>query len=375
MRVVALKESWPGERRAALVPDSIKKLVKRGYVVSVESNIGADAGIFDTEYQAAGASVENDRVSLLTKADVVLSVRRPSLEEVEDLSCGSTHIGFLDPFTEKEVVQALSEQKITAVSLEMIPRSTRAQKMDALSSQASLAGYVTVLLAARYLPRIFPMMMTPAGTLPPARVFVIGAGVAGLQAIATAGRLGARVEAFDTRPAVAEQVRSLGAKYTEIDIGESGQTERGYAKALTEEQLEMQKRGMAAVIERSDVVITTAQVFGRPAPKIVTTAMVESMKSKSVVVDMAVESGGNVECSELDKIVDVNGVTVIGLSNLPSIVARHASDMYSSNLTHLIEDFTEGESGVLNLDGKDEIVASSVLTRDGAIVNESVFNA
>ena len=375
MRVVALKESWPGEKRAALVPDSITKLVKRGYVVGVESNIGADAGIFDTEYQAAGASVEDDRVSLLTKADVVLSVRRPSLEEVAELPCGSTHIGFLDPFTEKEVIQALSEQKITAVSLEMIPRSTRAQKMDALSSQASLAGYVTVLLAASYLPRIFPMMMTPAGTLPPARVFVIGAGVAGLQVIATAGRLGARVEAFDTRPAVAEQVRSLGAKYAEIDVGESGQTERGYAKALTEEQMEMQKRGMATVIERSDVVITTAQVFGRPAPKIVTTAMVESMKSKSVVVDMAVESGGNVECSELDKIVDVNGATVIGLSNLPSIVARHASDMYSSNLTHLIEDFTEGESGVLKLDGKDEIVSSSVLTRDGVIVNEALFNA
>jgi NAD(P) transhydrogenase subunit alpha len=246
--------------------------------------------------------------------------------------------------------------------------------MDALSSQANLAGYVTVIQAAYHSPKIFPMMMTPAGTIAPGRVFVIGAGVAGLQAIATAKRLGARVEAFDTRPVVAEQVQSLGAKFVEIDLGDTGQTDQGYAKELTPEQIELQKAGQKKVISQSDVVITTAQVFGRPAPRIVSRDMVEAMQPGSVVVDMAVETGGNVEGSELNKIVDINGVRVIGQGNLPSQVARNASDMYSNNLFNLLSEFWDEESTTLNLDPDDEIVQSCVITRDGAIVNETIKN-
>ncbi|MEE8078656.1 MAG: hypothetical protein V3T18_06625 [Pseudomonadales bacterium] len=246
--------------------------------------------------------------------------------------------------------------------------------MDALSSQANLAGYVTVIQAAFHCPKIFPMMMTPAGTIAPARVFIIGAGVAGLQAIATAKRLGARVEAFDTRPVVAEQVKSLGGKFVEIDLGDTGQTEQGYAKELTPEQLELQKAGQKKIISQSDVVITTAQVFGRPAPKIVSRDMVEAMKPGSVVVDMAVESGGNVEGSVLDQVTQINGVTIVGQGNLPSEVARNASEMYSNNLFNLLDDFWDAEAKQLNLDPADEIVQGCVITRDGAIVNETIKN-
>jgi NAD(P) transhydrogenase subunit alpha len=301
-------------------------------------------------------------------------VRKPELEEVGSLKSGSIHISFLDPFNERPLIDALAAANVTAISMEMIPRSTRAQKMDALSSQANLAGYVTVIQAAYHSPKIFPMMMTPAGTIAPSRVFVIGAGVAGLQAIATAKRLGARVEAFDTRPVVAEQVQSLGAKFVEIDLGDTGQTEQGYAKELTPEQIELQKAGQKKVISQSDVVITTAQVFGRPAPRIVSRDMVEAMQPGSVVVDMAVETGGNVEGSELNKIVDINGVRVIGQGNLPSQVARNASDMYSNNLFNLLSEFWDEESTTLTLDPEDEIVQSCVITRDGAIVNETIKN-
>jgi NAD(P) transhydrogenase subunit alpha len=256
----------------------------------------------------------------------------------------------------------------------MVPRSTRAQKMDALSSQANLAGYVTVILAATHSPKIFPMMMTPAGTIAPARVFVIGAGVAGLQAIATAKRLGARVEAFDTRPVVAEQVQSLGAKFVEIDLGDTGQTDQGYAKELTPEQVELQKQGQAKIISQSDVVITTAQLFGRPAPLIITADVVAGMRAGSVIVDMAVESGGNVEGSVAGEVVDVNGVSIIGLGNLPSEVARNASDMFGANLVNMLDEFWDAETKVLNLDPEDEIVTACVITRDGQIVNETIKN-
>ncbi|MDH5737216.1 MAG: NAD(P) transhydrogenase subunit alpha, partial [Gammaproteobacteria bacterium] len=252
--------------------------------------------------------------------------------------------------------------------------TTRAQKMDVLSSQANLAGYVMVMLAAGKLDRILPMMMTPAGTLSPAKVFVIGAGVAGLQAIATAKRLGARVEAFDTRPVVAEQVQSLGAKFVEIDLGETGQTKDGYAKQLTDEQLEMQRQGMKQVISQSDIVITTAQVFGRPAPRIVTADMVAAMKPGSVIVDMAVDSGGNVEGSEPDREVQIGGTTIIGISNLPSVVATDASQMYSSNLFNLVSEFWDTESKSFNLDLEDDIIQGCLITHQGNIVNETIKN-
>ena len=366
------KETWPGERRAALVPQGVKKLISAGFEVSVESELGVPSGFTDDAYAEAGAKVVTDRAALLQNSDMVLRVRKPAADEVGQLKAGGVHISFLDPFNEKSLVESLASQGVTAISMEMIPRSTRAQKMDALSSQANLAGYVTVIQAAFHSPKILPMMMTPAGTISPARVFVIGAGVAGLQAIATAKRLGARVEAFDTRPVVAEQVQSLGAKFIQIDLGDTGQTEQGYARELTPEQIEKQKQGQKEVIARSDVVITTAQVFGRPAPKIVSMDMVEAMQPGSVIVDMAVETGGNVDGSKLDQIVDVNGVKIIGQGNLPSEVARNASEMFSSNLFNLIDEFWDAEEKALNLDPEDEIIKSCVITRDGSIVNETI---
>jgi len=368
------RETWPGELRAALVPQSVKKLVSAGFQVAVEAGMGARAGYLDSAYAEVGAAVQSDRAGLLSAADIVLRVRKPDPSEVGLLKSGAIHISFLDPFNERGLVASMASHGVTAISMEMIPRTTRAQKMDALSSQANLAGYVTVVLAAHHSQKIFPMMMTPAGTIAPSRVFVIGAGVAGLQAIATAKRLGARVEAFDTRPVVAEQVQSLGAKFVEIDLGEVGQTEQGYAKELTPAQIELQKEGQKKVISQSDVVITTAQVFGRPAPKIVSRDMVEAMQPGSVVVDMAVETGGNVEGSVLDQVVEVGGVKIIGQGNLPSQVARHASDMYSANLFNLLDDFWDAEAKQLNLDPEDEIIKGCVITRDGAIVNETIKN-
>ncbi len=253
----------------------------------------------------------------LGAADVVLRVRKPPEGEVSNLKPGCIHISLLDAFNERDLVRALAAANVTAIGLEMLPRITLAQKMDVLSSQASLAGYAAVIAAAGTIDRIFPMMMTPAGTLKPARVFVIGVGVAGLQVIATAKRLGARVEAFDTRPAVEEQVQSLGAKFVKVDLGETGQTAQGYARELTPEQLEKQREVMAQHCAKADIVITTAQVFGRKAPLIVTNAMVDQMQPGSVIVDMAVESGGNVECSQPDETVERNGVRVLGLRNLP----------------------------------------------------------
>lgn len=374
MRIAVPKETWPGELRAALVPQSVKKLTGLGFDIMVEAGLGTASGLPDGEYEAAGADVVHDIASAIVSSQVVLRVRKPTGDDVGLLSDGTLHVSFLDPFNERELVQRLAERGVTTVAVEMVPRTTRAQKMDALSSQANLAGYVTVIEAASHCPKIFPMMMTPAGTIAPARVFVIGAGVAGLQAIATAKRLGARVEAFDTRPVVAEQVQSLGARFVSIDIGDVGETEDGYARELTPEQLDMQREGMKRVIAQSDVVITTAQVFGRPAPRIVSRDMVEAMHPGSVVVDMAVESGGNVEGSVEGEVVDIGGVKVVGRGNLPSEVARNASEMYSANLAHFLDEFWDAEAGTLDLDPDDDIVRGCVLTRAGKVVNETVLN-
>ncbi|TDJ23018.1 MAG: Re/Si-specific NAD(P)(+) transhydrogenase subunit alpha [Gammaproteobacteria bacterium] len=374
MKIGVPKETWPGELRAALAPASVKKLASLGFEITVEAGLGDGFRVPDSEYADAGATVSGDRAQIFGNSDVVLRVRKPDAADLELLNSGTIHISFLDPFNEKELVQTLASKGVTAISMEMVPRSTRAQKMDALSSQANLAGYVTVILAATHSPKIFPMMMTPAGTIAPARVFVIGAGVAGLQAIATAKRLGARVEAFDTRPVVAEQVQSLGAKFVEIDLGDTGQTDQGYAKELTPEQIELQKQGQAKIISQSDVVITTAQLFGRPAPRIITADVVAGMRPGSVIVDMAVESGGNVEGSVEGEVVEVNGVSIIGLGNLPSQVARNASDMFGANLVNMLDEFWDPETKVLNFDPEDEIVAACVITRDGQIVNETIKN-
>lgn len=370
MIIAIPKENHPGERRIPLIPSSVDRLVKKGAQISIEAGLGSSIGITDEEYKKAGASVESDRKGLLAKADMVLRVRKPPIEEAALLKKGCIHISFLDPFNEKSLVDALAQNNASAISMEMVPRTTRAQKMDALSSQANLAGYVMVVLAAERLPKIFPMLMTPAGTISPARVFIIGAGVAGLQAIATAKRLGARVEAFDTRPVVKEQVQSLGAKFIEIDLGDTGQTAGGYAKALTPEQLEKQRQGMAKVCSQSDVVITTAQLFGRKAPVVVTKDMVAQMKPGTIIVDMAVESGGNVEGSKVDEeVVTGNGVRILGLSNLPGRVAVHASQMYSANLHNLVEEYWDKDAKTFNLNLEDEIIKGCLITHAGKIVN------
>lgn len=372
MLLAAPKETAPGERRAAITPDTAKQLVNCGLTVVVEAGAGEYIHAPDADYRAAGAEIDPDRKSLLARANLVIRVGRPPADEIALLQPGCIHISYLDPYSEGALVRQLRDAGTTAISMEMIPRTTRAQKMDALSSQANLAGYVSVLLAARSLDRILPMMMTPAGTLAPARVFVIGAGVAGLQAIATAKRLGARVQAFDTRPVVKEQVASLGAGFLEIDLGETGQTRDGYARQLTEEQLALQQEGQKRALAQSDIVITTAQVFGRPAPRIITRDMLAEMRPGSVVVDMAVESGGNVEGSRLNEEVTADGVTLIGLGNLPSEVCVDASRMYAANLFHLIDEYWNSETKKFQVNLEDDIQQGCVITHDGSIVNESI---
>ncbi|MAN69370.1 MAG: NAD(P)(+) transhydrogenase (Re/Si-specific) subunit alpha [Gammaproteobacteria bacterium] len=367
------KETWSGELRTALVPQNAKKFIELGMSVVLESESGVPSGFTDAMYEDVGVKITQDKAEV-HGADILMRVRQPTSAELQLVKKEAVSISFLDPFNEKELVQDMAKREIRGISMEMVPRSTRAQKMDALSSQANLAGYVTVIQAAFHCPKIFPMMMTPAGTIAPGRVFIIGAGVAGLQAIATAKRLGARVEAFDTRPVVAEQVQSLGAKFLDIDLGEVGQTEQGYAKELTAEQLEKQREGQKQVIGQSDVLITTAQVFGRPAPRIVGLDMVEAMKPGSVVVDMAVESGGNVEGSKLDEVVEVGGVKIIGQGNLPSEVARNASEMYSNNLFNLVSEFWDEEQKTLVLDPEDEIIKSCLITQGGDVINETIKN-
>ncbi len=370
MQLFIPKEDHPQERRIAMLPAGVERLVKAGADVVIEAGLGATIGIPDEVFEKVGAKLASHRQEGLSTADMVLRLRKPSLEDVAGMKPGAILVSYLDPFNERELIDALAEAKVSGFCMEMIPRTTIAQKMDALSSQANLGGYVAVLMAANKSPKILPMMMTPAGTLSPSRVFVIGAGVAGLQAIATAKRLGARVEAFDTRPVVEEQVASLGAKFIKVDLGETGQTKDGYARELTEEQLAKQREAMAKACAQADIVITTAQVFGRKAPLIVTEEIIAGMQPGSVVVDMAVETGGNVAGSRLDEEVDVNGVTILGYGNLPGRVPEHASQMYSSNLINLIEHFWDKEGKTFVLNQEDEIIQGALLTHDGAIVNE-----
>lgn len=372
MNIVVVKETLSSERRIPLIPATAEKLVKLGAALEIESGLGATIGIADEAYAKVGARIFADRVAALSQADMVLRLRKPNDEDIAHLKKGCIHVSYLDPFNEAELVKKLVSAGVSAVSLELIPRSTIAQKMDVLSSQANLAGYVAVVLAAQRLDKIFPMMSTPAGTIAPTRVFIIGAGVAGLQAIATAKRMGAIVEAFDTRPVVEEQVKSLGAKFVKVDLGETGQTKDGYAKALTEEQLQKQREAMARHCASADVVVTTAQVFGRKAPRIVTAEMVKGMKPGSILVDLAVETGGNVEGSELDKEVDVNGVRILGLGNLPGRVPVHASQMFSSNLLNFVEHFWSKEKKSFDLRLDDEIIKGSLVTHEGKLVNEMV---
>ena len=360
------------EIRATILPEVAKKFTDLGIKVVVETEIGSNIFLPDESYRQAGAIISVDRLRSLSEADIVCRINKPKLEEISSLKRNSIHVSFLDPFNEKALVNEFAQAHISAISMELVPRITRAQKMDALSSQANLAGYSAVIEASRTLTKSFPMMMTAAGTISPSRVFVIGVGVAGLQAIATAKRLGARVEAFDTRPVVEEQVKSLGAKFVQIDIGKTEETAQGYAKELTPDQIKMQQEGMKKICGHSDVVITTAQVFGRPAPRIVSIEMVEAMKPGSVVVDMAVSSGGNVEGSIEDEYVFHEGVTIIGMSNLPGEVAMDASQVYGSNIFNMIEEYWDAESKEFNFDLSDEILKGCVITNDGDVINSMV---
>ncbi|MGD9017304.1 MAG: NAD(P) transhydrogenase subunit alpha [Desulfobacterales bacterium] len=372
MNIGIPREVRRSETRIAITPETADRFVKLGLSVTIERGVGEALIWPDATYESVGATVA-ERSEVLSGGDILLRVGLPALEDIPLMKSGVIHVGFLDPFGQKEIVAALAAQGVRAVSMEMMPRSTVAQKMDALSSQHSLAGYYMVILAAERLGKTLPMMMTPSGTIQPARVFVIGAGVAGLQAIATAKRLGARVEAFDTRPVVSEQVESLGAKFLHIDLGETGQTDQGYALELTPEQQHRQHQGMSEACVRADIVITTAQLFGRPAPRVVTADMLDAMKPGAVVVDYAVESGGNVEGSISGKEIDIHGVRVIGLENYPGRVALDASRMYANNLYYFIETIWDKESRGIKTAADDGCLAGALVTDGGKIVNEQVL--
>ena len=351
MKVGVARETTQGERRVALVPETVGKLIAAGFELVVESGAGAAASFPDAAYTDAGATLGDP-----WGADVVVKVRKPSADEVAKLRDGQLLIGFLDPLADREGVEALAGRGVVAFAMESIPRTTRAQSMDALSSQATVGGYKAGLLAAEHLPRFFPMLMTAAGTVPPAKVLVIGAGVAGLQALATARRLGAVTTGFDVRPAVREQIQSLGANW--LDLGVTGaEAEGGYARELTPEEMQAQQKALEERISEFDVVITTAAVPGRAAPKIIPASAVQAMRPGSVIVDLAAETGGNCELTEPGEIVDREGVTLVGVTNLPSTMPYHASTLYSRNIQALLVHLAP--EGTLSLDWSDEITAGA----------------
>jgi NAD(P) transhydrogenase subunit alpha len=367
---IAVRKEGAGERRVALVPDSVKRLAAKKIEVSVEAGAGAGAFASDDEFRSQGARVDASVDALLADADAVLQIRPPSPADVQSLKEGSTLVSLLYPLVSPALVRALAARNVTAVAVDMIPRTTLAQMMDVLSSQGTAAGYEAVIMAAAALPRFFPMLMTAAGTIAPAKVLVLGAGVAGLTAIGTARRLGAVVEAFDVRKVVKEQVESLGAKFVEVTGTEDAQTAGGYAKELGEEAKRKQAEVIAAHVAKADVVICTALIPGRRAPVLVTADMVKSMKTGSVVVDLAAEQQGNCELTKPGETVVEHGVTLIGVTDMTSRMSAHASQMYSRNMEKLL--FYVTKDGAWKVDFKDEIVAGSFITHGGAIVHPKV---
>ena len=349
MRLAVLKETRSAENRVALVPLGVKALVKKGLTVVVQAGAGEASGISDVMYKEAGAEIAENVQETLRDAQVILVVNAPSADQLSNLENGSILVGFLDPLSNQALINLLIESKITGVSMELVPRITRAQSMDALSSQATVAGYKAVLLAANHLPKFLPMFTTAAGTIRPAKALILGAGVAGLQAIATARRLGAVVEAFDVRPAVKEQVESLGASFLESEEEVTAEGEGGYAKELTEDQHHKELQLIGSALTDTDVVITTAQIPGREAPVLITEDMLKTMKHGSVIVDLAAESGGNCELSKAGETVLAHGVQILGPSNIPATIPVHASQMYSKNIVTLISEFL-GDDGELELD-------------------------
>jgi len=370
MKIGVPKETMPDERRVGLVPETVGRLVKSGNTVVVERGAGTASSFTDDAYEKAGAQIVDNAYD----AELVAKVQRPSDDEIARLRSGTVLIAFLQPLTNHELVDQLARAGVTALSMDAIPRITRAQPMDALSSQATVAGYKAVLLAAATLPKFFPMLTTAAGTIAPAKALVIGAGVAGLQAIATARRLGAVVEAFDTRPVVREQVQSLGAKFLEIDLGESGAGQGGYAKELSEEAHKKEVELLAKAARDNDIIITTAAIPGRKAPVLITRDMIPTMKPGSVIVDLAAETGGNVEGTEAGKTVVISGVTIIGQLNLPSSMPFHASQMYSRNIASLLGLMLK-KDGTFDLNLGDEVVKGTVITHGGQVVHEATQKA
>jgi NAD(P) transhydrogenase subunit alpha len=369
MRIAVRKESGAGERRVSIVPESVKRLAAKKIETSVEAGAGAAAFASDDEYKAFGARIDGTLDALLADADAVVQIRPPRIEEVARLKEGSALVSLLYPLVDHDLVRALAARKITSIAVDMIPRTTVAQMMDVLSSQATAAGYEAVLMAATALPKFFPMLMTAAGTIAPARVLILGAGVAGLQAIGTARRLGAVVEAFDVRKAVKEQVESLGAKFVEVEA-EDAATAGGYAKELSEDAKKKQAEAIARHVAKADVVICTALIPGRRAPVLVTADMVASMKAGGVIVDLAAEQQGNCELTKSGETVVEHGVTIIGVTDMTSRMCAHASQMYSRNMEKLL--FYITKDGAWKLDFKDEIVAGSVITHAGEIVHPKV---
>ena len=362
MIVAVPRETAPNERRVALVPETVQKLVKSGVEVRVERGAGVQAAFPDETYIQAGASIVDDSAALFSSADVLVTVGK--LAAVPTLRRGATLVGFLNPLGDPQMVSQLASAGLTALAMEMVPRITRAQSMDALSSQSNIAGYKAVLLAAAALPKFFPMLTTAAGTIPPARALILGAGVAGLQAIATARRLGAVVSGYDVRAAVKEQVQSLGATFLEFDLGESAEGSGGYAKELTPEQQERQRAWMVEQIGKNDVVITTALVPGRRAPLLVSEAAVAAMKPGSVIVDLAAEAGGNCALTKADETVQSpNGVSIIGTTNLASSMPYNASQLYSRNVYALLSPFIK--DGAMTLDPNDDVIKGACIVRDG----------
>jgi proton-translocating NAD(P)+ transhydrogenase subunit alpha len=364
VRVVVPKETEAGERRVALIPDSVGRLVGAGFAIGVEQGAGALAGFPDAEYAAAGAEVFA-RSELFAGAEAVVRVGRPAADEITALAPGTVLVGFLSPLTDAAGIERLAARGVVAFAMESIPRITRAQSMDALSSQANVAGYKAALIAADRLPRFFPLLMTAAGTVAPAKVLVLGAGVAGLQAIATARRLGAVITAFDVRPVVQEQVESLGATFLDLGV-RSEETEGGYARELSEDEQRRQQDALTEQIPGFDAVITTALIPGRPAPTLIPASAVRGMRQGSVIVDLAAEAGGNCELTEPGEEVERDGVTIVGLTNLPATMPYHASQLYSRNITAVLQHLAP--DGQLVLDFEEEITAGACVTRKEVVV-------
>lgn len=373
MKIGIPKEISEDERRVAIVPKMVTRLINDGHEILIGVAAGKGAYFSDTEYEQAGAVIVKDSHLLYSGSDVIFKVQPPQIQEVEMMNTGSIYLGFLAPIANLKVVEMMHEKKITCFAIEFIPRIARSQSMDALSSMASIAGYRAVLIAAQTLGKYFPLMMTAAGTIPPARVLVIGAGVAGLQAIATARRLGAKVEAFDTRPSVKEQVESLGAQFIEMELVEDAETVTGYAKEMTDEFLKKEREIIGNRTAQNHVVITTAQVFGKKAPILITEEMVAKMQKGSVIIDIAAEQGGNCELTEAGKNINKYGITICGAVNLPSTLPIDASRMYSGNITHFFRHLYKTKDNTPDFD--DEITKNSCVMHNGKILNEMVKQA